>query len=202
MNFRIGRVRIKISFLFFAMLTMLFVVDKKGLALITVLCVTLHEFGHITALCLFGSQPDEIVFGIFGIRIQQNKYILSDLQQTVVVFCGPLVNAILFATFLVANLVFQKQILLMISAVNLVMGIFNLLPILPLDGGRIMFYLLGLFFIEKTVHRIMRIICIILLFVLILAGSFILLKTGLNISLITTSVYLCVLCIKSIRIRY
>ncbi len=200
MNFRIGRVRIKISFLFFAMLTMLFVVDKKGIALITVVCVALHELGHIASLCLFGSQPDGIVFGIFGIRIQQNRYILSEFRQTVVVLCGPLVNLALFAVFLLANIIFQKQILLLISAVNLVMGVFNLLPIMPLDGGRILLSVLSFFFAEKTVRRIMRVICIVLLFALISAGVFLAVKTGLNISLIATSVYICILCIKSIRI--
>lgn len=200
MNFKVGRVRIKISFLFFAMLTMLFVVDKKGLALITVASVALHELGHIAALCFFKSQPDEIVFGIFGIRIQQNKYILSDFKQAIVVLCGPLVNVVLFAVFFLANLAFEGQILLMISAVNLIMGVFNLLPILPLDGGRILFYLLGLFFDEKIVCGIMRIVCIVLLCVLALLGVLLALKTGLNFSLIATGVYLCILCIKSTRI--
>lgn len=201
MSFRIGRVKIKVSFWFFAMLTMLFVIDKKGVALIALVCVALHELGHIAALCFFDNQPDEIVFGIFGIRIQQNKYILSDFRQTVVVFCGPLVNIVLFFAFLLANLFFEKQIFLIISATNLVMGIFNLLPIIPLDGGRILFYLLGLFLTDKTVRRIMRVICSVMLVVLILAGLFIFFETGLNISLIATSAYLCVLCIKSIRIK-
>ena len=200
MNFRIGSVKIKISFLFFAMLTMLFVGDKKGVALIALMCIALHELGHIVALCFFGNTPDEIVFGIFGIRIQQNKYMLSELRQIIVVLCGPLVNIVLFVVFFLANIIFQKQFLLVACATNLVMGVFNLLPVLPLDGGRILLTLLSFFFEEETVRIIMRVVCIILLLALIIAGVFLVLKTGFNLSLLATTAYLCVLCIKSIRI--
>jgi len=200
MNFKIGRVRIKISFLFFAMLTLLFAVDKNAIALIAVISAALHEFGHIIALYFFKSQPEEIAFGVFGIRIQQNKRLLSEFKEAVVVCCGPLVNVILFILFFIANFVFKKEWLMTICAVNLVIGVFNLLPIFPLDGGRILFYLLGLFFGEKIVLRIMRVICCVILCVLICFGIFLLAETGLNFSLIATGIYLCILCIKSVRI--
>lgn len=200
MCFKIGRVKIKISFLFFAMLTMAFIVDEKQLVILTLLCSALHEMGHICALFLFGSYPDEINFGIFGVRIQQNKYILSELRQAVVVLCGPLVNIILFVLFLLANLAFKSPILLMISAVNFVIGGFNLLPVLPLDGGRILLAVLNFFMSEKTACKIMRIICACVLSVLIFSGILLIIKTGMNISLLATVIYISILCIKSIKI--
>lgn len=200
MSFKIGRVRIKISFLFFAVLTMAFAVDKKQIVIITLICSALHEIGHISALFLFGSYPDEIAFGAFGVRIQQNGYTLSDFQQAVVVLCGPLVNIVLFVLLLVANIVFESRILLTVSAVNLVIGVFNLLPILPLDGGRVLFMVLNVFLDQKTACKIMRLICVIVLLVIIFSGFLIILKIGPNISLLATGIYISILCIKSIKI--
>ncbi|MBR5773875.1 MAG: site-2 protease family protein [Clostridia bacterium] len=198
----IGRVRVKISFMFFAALTLLFVADSGGLAIITLFCAALHEMGHIIAMVCLGDAPDEIAFGIFGIRIQQNKSMPSVLGQVVIVACGPLVNIVLLIVSLVMNSAIESRFLLMLSAVNLVMAAFNLLPILPLDGGRLLVLLLGSLFIEVTVQKIMRIVCAVLLLALILSGVLLVIKTGVNFSLVVTGAYLCVLCIKSIRIRY
>lgn len=200
MRFRIGHTKVNISFLFFSMLTMIFAIDEKGVALITMISVALHEIGHISALFLLGSRPDEIDFGIFGIRIRQNKYMLSDVGQIMVVAFGPLVNFVLFAVVLVAYLIFESQILLIISAVNIVVGGFNLMPIFPLDGGRILFVILSLFLRKRTVMIIMRLICIVCIFALIILGVFIVRNTGWNFSLLATVGYLAVLCTKSVRI--
>ena len=194
--------KIKISFLFFAVLTLLFIVDTKGLAVISLLCAALHEMGHILAMICFKNTPDEIVLGIFGIRMQQNKYTLSDLQQGVVVLCGPLVNIALSMISLLISLALEGDTMLMVSAVNLVMALFNLLPIMPLDGGRILTLLLNRFFSERTAQKIMRITCVLLLFALVVSGAFLAIQTGFNVSLLATGAYLCALCIKSIRIGY
>lgn len=202
MNFRLGRIRVRVSFLFFAVLTLLFVTDNSQIALLSLICAALHECGHIAALLLFKSAPTEIRFGIFGIRIQHNNYALSDWAQLVISLCGPLVNLALFALSYVASLFWQNQPLIMLCAVNLVMGAFNLLPILPLDGGRALEIVLGRFFPDACVRRIMGAVCVVMISGLILIGTFLAVSTGLNISLLVTGVYLLALCIKSIRIGY
>lgn len=200
MSFKIGGIRVRISFLFFAMLTMIFAIDEKGIALITLTSAALHETGHIAALLLLGGSPDEIVFGIFGIRIQQNKYMLSDSRQAVVVLCGPLVNVVLFGAFLAAYVAFGSPFLLTASVVNLVSGAFNLLPIFPLDGGRILLVVLSALLPDGVVCAIMRTISALLILLLVFTGFILVSKTGVNISLLATGIYLGVLCIKSIRI--
>ena len=135
MRFKIGRVKIKISFSFFAVLTLLLAAEGGGAALVSLSCAMLHEMGHILALLCFKSAPDEIYFGIFGVRIRQNKYALPCLKQAVTVLCGPLVNAVLFAFSLMAGFNCRGELFFTFSAVNLVMGTFNMLPVLPLDGG-------------------------------------------------------------------
>lgn len=200
MRFKIGHTRISVSFLFFAMLTMLFAIDERGVALITMISSAIHECGHISSLILLGGCPDEINFGIFGIRIQQNKCMLSDVCQIIVVLFGPLVNLALFAVLLAVYGAFGTQILLTAAAVNLVVGIFNLIPIFPLDGGRLLFMVLSLILSDRAVCIIMRLICVVLLFALLIFGVFLLVKTEGNVSLLATGAYLAVLCIKSVRI--
>lgn len=200
MNFKIGRIRIRISFLFFSMLTMLFAVDEKGIALIALASAVFHELGHIVALFLFGSCPDEICFGIFGIRIQQNKNVLSDFKQGIVVLSGPFVNALIFLIMLMLYSVFQINVFMIISAVNFVSAIFNLIPIFPLDGGRFLLTILSALLTDRATRITMRVICAVCLPLLGFFGIILVRKTGANISLLATGIYLGVLCIKSIRI--
>ncbi len=200
MSFKIWGIKIKISFLFFAMLTMVFAMDEKRVAIVTLLSVALHETGHIVALLCFKAYPEEITFGIFGIRILQNKCKLSYSDEAVVVLCGPAVNIVLFVIFGVLNYTFENQILLIISAVNLVVGIFNLLPVLPLDGGRALLVVLNSFFSEKAVQRIMVIVGVLFATTIILLGCFLAFKTGANFSLLATGLYLGIICVKSVRI--
>lgn len=202
MKFRIGQISVRVSFLFFAVLTLACVTDNSEIAFSSLICAMLHEGGHIAALFFFGSAPNEIHFGIFGVRIQHNNYMLPDYAQMVVVLCGPLLNLALFAVMLAASLFLQSRILLMLCAVNLIMGVFNLMPILPLDGGRALKIVLERFFSEARAQRIMCVICAVMISGLIVAGIFLVLKTGVNISLLVTGIYLLVLCIKSVRIGY
>ena len=110
--------------------------------------VTLHEFGHSLACRQVGGKADQIVLwplgGVAYVRPPQRPG--ATLWSIV---AGPLVNAVLLPILLGALLVARglglqamvpdaSRWLRAVFYINLVLLVFNLLPIYPLDGGQIL----------------------------------------------------------------
>ncbi len=134
-EFSLGRVRITLSFTFFALIAVLTASNFFPTAEIitALLCCILHELGHITAMCLFGVPPEEIMFYAGGIKITPDRgKIVSRKAEAVILVGGCGVNFLMFAlSFLVNGRVGY------FACTNLFLGIFNLMPLKYFDGGRI-----------------------------------------------------------------
>lgn len=89
--------------------------------------VILHEAGHLTALWMMGSPPEGLLFTLSGPVI---LYQLpnSGWRAAISALSGPLSGLLLF--FLLDH---RWQIC---SDMSLILSAVNLLPVLPLDGGR------------------------------------------------------------------
>lgn len=92
-----------------------------------------HEISHCLFLRLFGGRIRELHFTGFGVelRFEGNLSYAGELLTTL---AGPAVN-LLLALFLGAA-GRQREALYLFAGTQAVLGLFNLLPILPLDGGR------------------------------------------------------------------
>ncbi len=114
--------------------------------------VLVHEFGHALTATLFG-QKAEINLVALGGETQRRGPQLKFWQEFFVVFNGPLAGFILFGlTFLFLRMASQetsviwRYILTCSLYVNFYWTIINLLPIQPLDGGRLLSIILeGMF---------------------------------------------------------
>ena len=91
----------------------------------------LHECGHLIALSCCGCQTWRLSLGIGGAVIETG--ILSYVQEICCAAAGPLVN--LFLMFIRQKTFFT---------INALLLVYNLLPIAPLDGWRMLFAATGL----------------------------------------------------------
>lgn len=138
----------------------------------------LHEFGHLLAGLLLRMKPEKMEIMPYGVsiafQITQKDYNQKirkgnqlELKKIVVALAGPLTNVmiIIIASQMKVN-VFEG---LMILYANLLLVLFNLLPIYPLDGGRILKGVLHIFFgkrkAETYVNRISFVTLILVTFV-------------------------------------
>ena len=120
------------------------------------LIVLLHEFGHALACRSVGGQASQIILWPLG----GVAYVAPPPRPGAVLWsivAGPLVNVVLVPVLTVATLVSNSQHWIdsapnlyyftrAIWFTNFVLLIFNLLPIYPLDGGKILWALLWFVF--------------------------------------------------------
>lgn len=100
--------------------------------------VVLHELGHALAARAYGIGTDNITLYPFGGIASITGQPKTAREELVIAVAGPAVNAALFGVFAVLWAVFGGKILLTIAAINLSMGVFNMIPAFPMDGGRVL----------------------------------------------------------------
>lgn len=94
----------------------------------------IHEFGHYIAMQQFDYSNLNIFFiPLLGAATTGTKEQTSQLQKIIILFAGPIPGIIIGILFLIYA-PWYKDIAIVFIGINL----FNLFPILPLDGGRIM----------------------------------------------------------------
>ena len=109
------------------------------------IALCLHELAHLLAAKALRVEIREIQLTPFGgaARIA-NPYKLPALRMLIIALAGPLANLLLL---IVCAALAQWQVISLEAAqtsvqINLFMMLFNLLPALPLDGGRILYCIL------------------------------------------------------------
>ena len=136
-----------------------------SLFLIIFSCVVLHEFGHSLTAQRFGIRVHRILLLPIGGMAQFGRIPREPVQELVITLAGPLVNFVIVALIypftgvrwdlLTGPLRFSlAEIFPFILLFNLVMGVFNLLPLFPMDGGRILRALLAMRFPYFKASRI------------------------------------------------
>ncbi|MES1158447.1 MAG: site-2 protease family protein [Terricaulis silvestris] len=115
------------------------------------LAVLLHEFGHAGVAALLKLPSKRIVLTFFGGHVEFAWPPKSRWQEIAVSAAGPGVNLLTALIILAAGSALGDlplpliQFLAQLAYVSVLLGMFNLLPGFPLDGGRILRALLNYF---------------------------------------------------------
>ncbi|MCA9566403.1 MAG: hypothetical protein KC656_01115 [Myxococcales bacterium] len=102
------------------------------------LSVVLHELGHAIAARAYGIGTAHITLYPFGGVAALEREASSAHQEMVIAGAGPAVNIALFVAFGLLWGVLGWRFLMVYSAMNILMALYNLLPAYPMDGGRIL----------------------------------------------------------------
>jgi stage IV sporulation protein FB len=115
--------------------------------------ILIHELGHALTALGFGWPPEIYLYGFGGLAVYRPTYGRTTGRSVLISFAGPAAGFVLY------GLIFALQKLIIPTAwfenlgdaaqlrvvyfiiqmkwINLAWGLVNLLPVLPLDGGRI-----------------------------------------------------------------
>jgi stage IV sporulation protein FB len=98
-----------------------------------------HELGHFLAMQLFGYTNLGILFlPLLGAVATGYKDTISQKQSVIVSFAGPVPGVIAGTILYVLGQQNGNELLLTTANIFILLNLFNLLPVMPLDGGRIL----------------------------------------------------------------
>jgi Zn-dependent protease len=103
--------------------------------------VALHELGHAMTARHYGIRTAHITLYPFGGIAAIERMPSDPGQELAIALAGPAVNFALVTVFGWAGAMssgLPAEILEVFASMNLIMGLFNLIPAFPMDGGRVL----------------------------------------------------------------
>lgn len=139
--------RFRIDLKIFIFLIIFYFTKQIEIYAMIMIFALIHELGHLLAGLLMGMKPEKIELMPFGVSIsfkikveEYNKKIKKgnklEIKKILVALAGPLTNFIIIIIASKIHIDLFKALIIIYT--NFLIIIFNLLPIYPLDGGRIL----------------------------------------------------------------
>lgn len=155
-----------------------------------------HELGHLLAGVALGLKPKTLKIMPFGISIIFNTYQEKKelaKKNFIIAIAGPMVNIIIAVIALILKLSIE------IVYANILIAIFNLFPIYPLDGGRMIKSILFQKYEEKIVDKYVIKISNAVLIIFTMISSIMILYLQ-NIAILFVVVYLWIVVIRENKV--
>ncbi|MEN2765860.1 M50 family metallopeptidase [Ornithinibacillus xuwenensis] len=114
--------------------------------LIILSIVLIHEFGHYAAATYFRWRIRKVMLWIFGGVMETDEHGNRPLYEDIVVtLAGPFQHLLIYGFVFIISFfsIIPASIIDLILLYNTTILLFNLLPIYPLDGGKLLFFLLS-----------------------------------------------------------
>lgn len=144
-SWRLGRVfgfpvEINLSFLLLLGAVLLWFGGLGGLVFVLIAfgSVLLHELGHALVARRLGVHVSGIELSFFGGAAKMIDMPRRADHEIAIAAAGPAVSLMLGGVGLGLGIAFQSLFVTQIGAINLAIAAFNLIPALPMDGGRIL----------------------------------------------------------------
>lgn len=181
-----NRLKFRIHPLFVLLGVFSFIIGSGVFFLIYTLSVFLHELGHMIVAERRGYKMKEIKLLPYGALLTGETDEFSFKDEVIIAISGPITNFILCGLCLAVWWLFPVtyNFSMDFCMANLVAGCFNLLPIYPLDGGRVLLGVLSCKLDRKLSAKIVKLITMIfsiLLFVIFIASIFISINLSIGI---------------------
>lgn len=142
--------QIKVSLQIFIFIIIFYLTKQIEVYAILMLLAFLHECGHLLAGLLLKLKPKKLEINPFGVAIifeefgsKDNKF---EMKKILIALAGPLTNLVIMLIVMFFDFGFTQITREIIIYANLLIILFNILPIYPLDGGRIV---KGILYIAK-----------------------------------------------------
>ena len=196
--------KFKIDLKIFLIAILFFMTSQIKVYAIMMICAIIHELGHLLVGILLGMKPEKLEIITVGIRVTFKiniKDINSKIKQTnkleikkiFVAIAGPVVNLILIYIAAISKTNIISKINFIYA--NLLLVIINLVPIYPLDGGRILKGIISIFKGKKKAEQTINKISIIIGIIISALGIWILINNK-NIAILFFLLYIWIIIIQ------
>ena len=120
--------RIRIDLKIFIFLIIFYFTNQIRMYLIIMMFSILHEMGHIMAGLILKMKLEKIELMPFGLSVSFFKGITTNIKEIFVALAGPIMS--------LALAIIGSEFEVIVYS-NILICLFNLIPLYPLDGGRI-----------------------------------------------------------------
>lgn len=165
--------------------------DESGIVSALVPAVMIHELGHMAALVALGCPPRALNATLSGFSLDYSGR-LEGMAEVICPAAGPAAGLAFAWLCSALGNYFESGYLLLCAGAGLVINLFNLLPALPLDGGRLLSALVSRRLPPPAAGRVMLAVGLVVSLALIAAGVYFS-YIGLGAALIPAGVWVLVL---------
>ena len=156
---KMHKIPIAIHPLFLAVGIFMVLFGKGFIWLIYIVLAISHELAHLIVAKKLGYKLNKVRLMPFGAVLEAEEDEFLPKDEILIGLAGPLFNLIL--SFFIVALWWVKpeiyNLTIDFAVANLSLGLFNLVPIFPLDGGRILLAFLSRNGDRKTASKLMRV---------------------------------------------
>ena len=157
------KIRIDLKILIF--LVLFYFTNQLKIYLVIMLFCFIHELGHIFVGLIFNMKIEKLEIMPFGFSVSFEDSVTENFKKIFVAAAGPLVTLALILIFFNIEIKLKQEIIYS----NILILIYNLMTIYPLDGGRIIKGILQIKVEEeraqKMIWKLTKITMIIITFV-------------------------------------
>lgn len=163
--------------------------DTGGILIMALFAAAVHEAGHYGAIKLFRGRIRELKLELWGFRMICDSR-MSYSAEIITAAAGPAASLVLAVAAALIGRYLHYQQGYVLSGISLIFCVLNILPSLPLDGGKIVYALTAACFGLDIAERFTCILSCVVILVLLLGGVMLLIKTGYNFTLLLAALWL------------
>lgn len=141
--------QIKVNLKIFVFIIIFWITRQIEIYGILMLFAFFHELGHLFAGIILGFKPKSLSINPVGLSIafhvkvddyneRVRKGNILAVKKLIIALMGPAVNFLIVIIFMLFDLEFFYIRREFVIYSNILIGLFNLIPVYPLDGGRIL----------------------------------------------------------------
>lgn len=164
--------------------------------LITMAFIMAHELGHIVVAIISGAKVYRLRILPVGLNAVIDDSSCGKYSKIFIYLAGPCISLMFAITiYILYACHFVSKELSVGVFINMWLAFFNLLPILPLDGGKIAMEILSEHFGIYKASKQLHIISLIVAIIIICLGLVVFWKSLYNVSIVLVGIYI-LLCMK------
>lgn len=187
----IKNVKIKVSIPFVLLIVSMYILDSASVFIPTFFAVIIHELSHILAIFLCGAGVDTVDIRAFGIRVNVPELSYMPYKKEIIIAAaGPLAGIITASIALAAANIFHTVILDYFIGINVLVTAINLIPVYPLDGGRIILATMLMYLPVRVAYTVSYVLAIASIGILFGLCAFLAVRGMLNPSLVIFTAYI------------